>query len=165
MSLENITIPDSVEIVGAYAFYNNNLDRIEIPNSVDTIGYMAFSCPNLSTVICRAVTPPCAPGSFDQMGEFHEWYIYNDATLFVPNESLEAYINHEDWSWFMNIVPFIGAGPGDINGDGSIAISDVSSVIDMLLEGDDLPAYCDVNGDGIVSIADVSALIDILLGF
>ena len=86
-------------------------------------------------------------------------------TIFVPNESLEAYRAHREWGKFTHIVPFIGAGPGDIDGDGSIAISDVSGIIDMLLEGGALPAYCDVNGDGLVSIADVSALIDILLGY
>ena len=164
-NITSVSLPESVTYIGANAFCLNSLTRIDIPSSVETIGGGAFSCPDLSTVICRAVTPPCAPGSFSRWSEDYLWDTYRDGTLFVPNESLEAYINHEDWSWFMNIVPFIGAGPGDINGDGSIAISDVSSVIDMLLEGDDLPAYCDVNGDGIVSIADVSALIDILLGF
>ena len=164
---ENVTsveIPESVTSIGAYAFSDVNLTSIEIPNSVEYIGGGAFACPNLSAVICRAVAPPSAPSAFSQAGDGLPWDIYRDAKLYVPNESLEAYMGHEDWSWFCNFVPFIGAGPGDINGDGSVAIGDVSSVIDMLLDGGELPAYCDVNGDGEVTIADVSALIDMLLG-
>ena len=86
------------------------------------------------------------------------------ATLYVPDESVEAYRSHEGWGKFLNISAFVGAGPGDINGDGSIAISDVTNLIDQLLGGDELPAYADVNGDGVVTIKDVTDLIDMLLG-
>ena len=40
----------------------------------------------------------------------------------------------------------------------------MTNLIDMLLNGEDLPAWVDVNGDGNVTIADVTALIDMLLG-
>ena len=60
-------------------------------------------------------------------------------------ESLEAYRAHEEWGKFSHIVPFIGAGPGDVNGDGKIAISDVTNLINLLLSSDELPAYADVN--------------------
>ena len=50
---------------------------------------------------------------------------------------------------------------GDL--DSHIAINDVSNIIDQLLCGEDVPAYCDVNGDGVVSITDMTALIDMLL--
>ncbi|MBR2083745.1 MAG: hypothetical protein IJ879_03840, partial [Muribaculaceae bacterium] len=59
---------------------------------------------------------------------------------------------------------FIGAGPGDVDGDGEIGISDTSYLVDMLLNGEELPAYYDVDGDGEVGISDISALIDMLLG-
>ena len=82
----------------------------------------------------------------------------------MPQESLEAYRAHSGWNRFRHIVPFIGGGPGDINGDGNVAISDATNLIDMLLGGDELPAWADVDGDGSVSIKDVTALIDMLLG-
>ena len=88
---------------------------------------------------------------------------YKLVTLFVPNESLEAYQTAIIWRLFYRIVPFIGAGPGDINGDGNIAINDVTNLIDQLLSSDELPAYADVNGDGVVTIKDVTVLIDMLL--
>ena len=53
---------------------------------------------------------------------------------------------------------------GDINGDGHITISDLSGLIDILLEGnEEYLEYADVNNDGAITISDVSALIDILL--
>ena len=54
--------------------------------------------------------------------------------------------------------------PGDVNGDGNVNISDVTTLIDILLAGGTPPAGADVNGDGQVNIADVTALIDMLLG-
>ena len=54
--------------------------------------------------------------------------------------------------------------PGDVNSDGSISISDVTALINVLLSsgGGDNP-YADVNGDGKISIADVTTLINVLL--
>ena len=54
---------------------------------------------------------------------------------------------------------------GDVNGDGSTTIADVTALIDSLLSGVEVPLdAADVNGDGSVTIADVTALIDMLLG-
>ncbi len=54
---------------------------------------------------------------------------------------------------------------GDVNGDGSVTISDVTALIDLLLGGGTInnPA-ADCNGDSNVTISDVTALIDYLLG-
>ena len=53
---------------------------------------------------------------------------------------------------------------GDVNGDGSVNISDVTVLIDLLLGGGTIsnPA-ADCNQEGSVNIADVTALIDYLL--
>lgn len=56
--------------------------------------------------------------------------------------------------------------PGDINCDGFVNISDVTSLIDYLLSGDDSQISnknADVNGDESINISDVTELIDILL--
>ena len=53
---------------------------------------------------------------------------------------------------------------GDVNHDHAVSISDVTTLIDMLLSGvDEFPAEANVNGDETVSISDVTALIDKLL--
>lgn len=56
--------------------------------------------------------------------------------------------------------------PGDLNSDGFVTISDVTSLIDYLLgsyESQISTKNADVNGDGNISISDVTTLIDQLL--
>ena len=52
--------------------------------------------------------------------------------------------------------------PGDVNSDGEVNISDVNSVIDIILSASMIPAG-DVNGDGEVNISDVNLVIDSIL--
>lgn len=56
--------------------------------------------------------------------------------------------------------------PGDLNCDGVISVSDITKLIDTILNGDEgllrTPGN-DVNGDGMVSISDITSLIDMLL--
>lgn len=53
--------------------------------------------------------------------------------------------------------------PGDVNGDGSITISDVTDLIDLLLINDNSNEAADLNHDGNVTIADLTELIQYLL--
>ena len=157
--LTSIDIPNSVTSIGDYAFLHNSFTDVVIPESVTIIGRYAFgSCP-IRSITCFAVTPPDVESIFER----HEDDRYDEATLYVPMESWEDFRAHEEWGKFTHIVPFIGAGPGDVNGDGKLSIGDVTGIIEQLLSGENIPAYCDVNGDGKVSITDVTALIDMLL--
>lgn len=52
---------------------------------------------------------------------------------------------------------------GDVNGDGTVSISDVTALIDYLLSGAGAPAAADCNDDGEINISDVTTLIDFLL--
>ena len=52
-------------------------------------------------------------------------------------------------------------GSGDINGDGTVNIADVSILLDAVTAGQSLPLQAaDLTGDGRVTIGDVSALLD-----
>ena len=62
--------------------------------------------------------------------------------------------------YFTAKVDFI---PGDVSGDNSLSIGDVTALIDILLSGETAPQAADCNGDSNVSISDVTALIDYLL--
>ena len=56
---------------------------------------------------------------------------------------------------------------GDVNNDGEVSISDVTTLIDYLLSGnieDINPQAADVDGNNDISISDVTSLIDMLLG-
>ena len=117
------------------------------------------NCTAANSITCLSVTPIEAWLSGQGEGD----PFFEQVKLFVPQEGLEAYKADPEWGLFTHIAPFIGAGPGDINGDGTIAIGDVTTLIELLLYGGELPAYADVNGDGEVSINDITILIDALL--
>lgn len=53
--------------------------------------------------------------------------------------------------------------PGDVNGDGVVNGADVTTLYNVLLNGDEAVGDGDVNGDGIVNGADITALYTILL--
>ena len=52
---------------------------------------------------------------------------------------------------------------GDVNSDGSVNISDVNYIIDLILEGE-YGTQADLNHDGTVNISDLSTIIGIILG-
>lgn len=84
------------------------------------------------------------------------------------------YVNGTKSAWSnIETVTLVDNGPaphdfevGDVNHNGEVGISDVSALIDYLLDSESSPicTICaDVDGNNDVTIADVSALIDILL--
>ena len=138
-----------------------SLERIELGANVSALSGGAFSHVNMNTVkvfISWGLTPPsCINGS----NPFDSYTRY--ATLYVPKAALEAYQTAECWKDFSAIVPIEDVG--DVNGDGTIGIADVTALIDMLLaDGGEVDTkLSDVNLDSSVNIADVTALIDLLL--
>ena len=56
--------------------------------------------------------------------------------------------------------------PGDVNEDGIVNISDVTTLIDYMLNGDTVTINfdaADLEGDGVINIADLTSLIDMLI--
>ncbi len=81
------------------------------------------------------------------------------------------YVNGTQSAWSnIETVTLVDNGPvvvpGDVNGDGAVAIADVTLLIDYLLGAnvDIVEANSDVNGEEGITIGDVTALIDKLLG-
>ena len=95
-------IPDGIDSIGKYAFYDcDELTSISIPQSVKSIGFEAFrSCSTLDTIYCNATTPPSLEETTftDDSG-----IIRATVTLYVHCESLEAYKAHEVWGQFENV--------------------------------------------------------------
>ncbi len=66
-------------------------------------------------------------------------------------------------------LPFTGNAQqstlyGDVNGDGTVNITDVNAIISIILDGKSMTLAADVNNDGTVNITDVNAVINIILG-
>ena len=157
LGCKNTTIPATVTAIGERAFFNcTGLTSITIPELVTTIGdYAFYNCVGVTSVTSQAVTPPAC--------EYWSFGSCYDATLNVPQQSLEAYRSAEYWQLFKSIVS--GAGYGDIDGNGQIEMDDLTTLINLLLAGGELPASCDVNGDGNTDMDDLTALINMLLNY
>ena len=105
--ITEIVIPEGVNIIGQYAFYNcENITSVTIPSSVTSIGKNAFSCGiKLSTVNVNMNIPIEIDESvFEFTGEnYSKDIIYLAATLNVPIGSKALYSNVKGWSKFANI--------------------------------------------------------------
>ena len=118
-NLESVFFSDDVTSIGATAFQGcSKLQKVELPWILQTVSSGAFGectalkevtinenvtsveryafsgCTSLETIIVKATTPPA---SFEQ--SFYN-SIYNNATLFVPEESAQAYASALPWSKF-----------------------------------------------------------------
>jgi len=137
-----------------------NLTTVVIGASMRFISSNAFKqCNKIKTLQCRAIEPPKLYNSNTFTST-----CYQNANLFVPRESLEAYRTAEYWSDFSHIYAIESIG--DANGDGRLSIGDVTLVINSLLGNETSSfeaALADVNGDGNINISDVTALINMLL--
>lgn len=64
------------------------------------------------------------------------------------------------------VFTFDGSLTGDANGDGTVDVADIATVISVMAHGSagDSPASADVNGDGTVDVADIASIISIMAG-
>lgn len=95
-TVRKIVIPDSVTTISGNAFYGCYcLTNVSIPESVTQIKNQAFgSLYNVNLYYIKASSPPTitGPNSFSSMP--------NDAIIYVPTGSLEAYQTASGWSDF-----------------------------------------------------------------
>ena len=109
--LTSVTIPNNVTSIGEGAFEEcSGLTEVTIPNSVTSIGWSAFrNCSGLTEVYCYAENvPTTTDNSFENS---------NNATLYVPEASVEAYKTTAPWSGFGNIFAL---GDKPVTGDVAI---------------------------------------------
>ena len=128
-ALTEVVLGDYVIEVGNSAFYScNSLSKLTIGSGVARIGNYAFySCP-LTDVICKPATPPVMAGSYC-------FGCYNTATLHVHPAVANSYRATDYWNRFGNIVAEkkVAPAPGDVNGDGQLNVSDVTTILNSLM--------------------------------
>ena len=133
--LTSVSMP-SVTTIGDEAFrYCSSLTSIDIPASVTTLGNSAFGdCNGLTSVYCHWVEPlECNPWFTDEVLE--------NAILFVPRETVDAYRSVKPWSDFANIVEARYSGIADTPGSGlSVTVIDGA----ITVEGGDSTASAPV---------------------
>ena len=159
---KNTTIPNSVTVIGYWAFEGcEGLTSIDIPNSVTEIGEGAFkNCWNLTDVYCYIADLSKVSSGKDQF--YKRNGSYSGRTLHVLHGTADAYRADENWyPYFGKIVEDLFRG--DVNCDHEVNIADVNAAISMILVENGSTSVADVNGDGEINIADINALIDTIL--
>lgn len=160
-SLKFVTIPGSVKSIGAWALYGcSSLTSVTIPSSVTSIGMEAFqNCGSLATVISMIANP----FEIDE----HTFNCYDTATLRVPKGTKGKYQTTAAWNKFLKMEE-IAPRKGDVNGDGTVDVADISTVISIMagaaLSDASAAGRADVNSDGGVDVADISSIVDIMAG-
>ena len=96
-NLTSINIPDGVVGIGMGAFSGCPLTSITIPNKVSWIESYAFDCSTLTSIYCKATTPP--EGSKDMFPNNA-----SDLKIYVPTESVDAYKAADYWVKYANHI-------------------------------------------------------------
>lgn len=154
----NTTIPNTIAAIGNDAFRNlSGITSLIIPNQVESIGENAFNgCNNLKVVKLKNTTPIAINANvFSNRA---------NASLYVPIESVNNYINSSSWNTFKVIK---GYPNGDVNQDG---VTDVVDVVDIARYVVSTPRtvfdenLADLNYDDLVSVADAVVLVNEIAG-
>ena len=142
-NVENITIPDSVTMIGAYAFQNcYALTSVVIGNGVTNIGDFAFdSCQSLTNLVignnvtnigqsafacCSSLKSVVIPDSVKSIGE-HAFWVCINLTIYCEAES-----KPDDWDstwnysspiyWYSEILPTINGNYWHYNSNREIVV-------------------------------------------
>lgn len=103
-SLKSVEIPQGLKSIGSWSFKKCVLlKRIDLPESLENMGGRIFDGVKLEEIHCKGTTLPNAHITTFQFESGEKDYIYNNAVLYVPVGSLEAYKGHDVWGKFADI--------------------------------------------------------------
>lgn len=142
-----------------------SLKKITIGEGVSELNEWTFGGHVPDTIVCMAHVPPIYTDTNTYELTFSP-EAYETSILFVPKILVNDYREAFGWKKFVHIDGITIQGNGDVNGDGRISISDVTALIDKILDSQGASINlinADVNGDGKLSIGDVTDLINLLL--
>ena len=172
-NLKRISLPLSLESLGGACFSNCSLlDSIVIPDKVKTLPKFCFYyCTNMSSIVlgenmsciddsgiynCEAlktitILNPVPPSLYYRL----DGDVAKDAVLVVPNNSIDAYKNHDYWKYFHHMIEqdeFNSISPVEVTkGDMEVFTLDGIKVADCTDKAKNLPpGIYIVNGKKIV---------------
>mgnify|MGYP002869084204 CR=1 FL=1 len=124
-----------------------------------TIGdYAFYYCSGLNNIKSKITEPQ----NVEYGGNFVFSNVPTSANIYVPVGTGDLYRATSPWSRFTNIIELVD---GDVNVDGAVTSTDVTSLYNYLLNGDE--TYLDtgdVDGDGSITAADITAIYNVILG-
>ena len=107
-NLSKITLNNELEKINGYAFASTGITSITIPKNVKKIDHNIFdNCQNLKTIIMKSQNPP----SLDK-DSFKNISI-KKIIIYVPDNSVDTYINDSQWSKYEGYIKPISEKPKD----------------------------------------------------
>lgn len=173
--ITGVEVPKGVTTIGNYAFSGcTAMTTVILPSTLTSLGGGAFNGNQALAVIgVKATTPPVCQivGSRPALTPFDDNH-FASSMLRVPTGSKSRYQAANIWKLFNTIRESDDMVDedillGDVNGDGSRDVSDVTALIAYVLgnaPADFVIDAANVNGDNSVDISDVTALISMVLG-
>ncbi len=182
-SLKNITLNEGIEYIGTSAFYGTAIENIEIPTTLKTINYGLFTnCYNLKSITlheglteiyngsfqdCTSLTEITVPSTVNYIGD----YVFSQNMIIYGYEGSYAqkYVDEHMYSEDLNhTFVAIERTMGDINGDGTVNVTDATDLqkylAGMITLTDKQLACADVTDNGSIDIKDVSYITKALAG-
>jgi hypothetical protein len=100
-AITNITIPSALTSINDAVFYEcSALESVTIPSNITSIGNQAFRyCSGLTSITCLASEPPA-------LGNYAFDYT-NNAPIYVPCQSVDAYKSASGWSNYASRIQCI----------------------------------------------------------
>ena len=136
------------------------LVNLTFGTKVDKIPAESFyDCNGLEEIHARPITPPVCTGGnvFKNVNKVTTY-------LYVPTASVDLYKAAPVWMDFYDNIRGEDVADADLNGDGSVNVGDVTTLVNMILGKTPMSPYADLNGDGSVNVGDVTTLVNMILG-
>ena len=163
---------------GTYAtaanLHNNGTEKLSATfyaNEVSAPIASIFSDASNNHKVGVSTTAGYIPDNMEQAASYFRQGLYkNTLTVLVGEEGTlkiglkKTKATTIDWTIFDNFTLSYLGKQGDVNVDGRVDISDVTSLVNVILQKAEETKTCDVNLSKSIDISDVTSLVNIILG-
>lgn len=157
-ALKDTTFLEIASSFESYGVEQGGMKKIVIGNSLDTIANYTFGGQVPDTIVCMAPVPPVWMNNY-----VFTRGVYSGSVLCVPRVLVASYAAAPGWANFLHVEGIEVFGDGDLSGNGTLDVTDVTLLISMALNNEDVSAKADLNGDGQITVSDITILINMLL--